>query len=386
MTMSWASHQMGVLLFVGVLVLIALSNLQALRRLGDWPLPHHFPSVSILLPVRNEEHNVEPCLRSLLAQEYADFEVLVLDDQSTDGTGAILAALCAEDQRLQVLGGEPLPAGWLGKHWACSQLAQGAAGELLLFTDADTRHHCHALRDAVAALVAEGADLVSALPQQVVVSWAERLVVPIIPWSILSFLPLGLAHRLRVPALTAAIGQFMLFRREAYEKVGGHAAVRDHIADDLTLVRAMAARGLVWRLADGRHRVSCRMYRDAPEVLEGFSKNLFAGFDFRVAPFVFVWLWLGLVFLEPVAVLLWRTIAPHRAGPSPSLAVAAIMASLVLWAIVCRKCGFPQYLAIVYPATILVTVAIALRSMAQTLAGRARWKGRQLPAPRVRWV
>jgi chlorobactene glucosyltransferase len=384
--MSWASHQMSLLLFVAVLVLIALSNLRALRRLGDWPLPHHFPRVSILLPVRNEEHNVEPCVRSLLAQEYADFEVLVLDDQSTDGTSAILSALSGEDRRLRVLQSEPLPQGWLGKHWACFQLAQAAGGELLLFTDADTRHHRHAMRDAVTALVAERADLLSALPRQSLVSWAERLVVPIIPWSILSFLPLGLAHRLKVPALTAAIGQFMLFRREAYEAVGGHAAVRDHIADDLTLVRAVAARGLVWRLADGGHHVSCRMYRDAREVFEGFSKNLFAGFDYRLAPFLFVWLWLGLVFCEPVVLLLWRTIAPHRAGPSPALAAATIIASLVLWVVTYRRCGFAHYMAVLYPATIVVTVAIALRSMAQTLAGRARWKGRPLPAPRVRWV
>jgi chlorobactene glucosyltransferase len=384
--MSWPSHQTSLLLFVGVLVLIALSNLRALRRLGEWPLPRGFPPVSILLPVRNEEHNVEPCVRSLTAQEYDDFEILVLDDQSTDGTGAILAALCAEDRRLQVLPGEPLPAGWLGKHWACFQLAQRARGELLLFTDADTRHHHHALRDAVAALVAERADLLSALPREVVVSWAERLVVPIIPWSILCFLPLGLAHRLKIPALTAAIGQFLLFRREAYEEVGGHAACRDHIADDLTLVRAVATRGLVWRLADGGHRVSCRMYRDAEQVLEGFSKNLFAGFDFRVAPFVFVWLWLWLVFCEPVAVLLLCTIAPQWAGPCPTLAAATIVASLLLWVVTYRRCRFPLYMALLYPATILVTVAIALRSMAQTLAGRTRWKGRRLPAPPVRWV
>jgi chlorobactene glucosyltransferase len=285
-----------------------------------------------------------------------------------------------------VVEGGPLPQGWVGKHWACHQLAQAAVGELLLFTDADTRHHPLALRDAVAALVAEGSDLLSAIPQEVAVSWVERLVVPIIPWSILSFLPLGLAHRLRVPVLTAAVGQFMMFRREAYEQVGGHSAFRDHTADDLALVRLMVAKGLVWRLVDGSRRVRCRMYQDARQVLEGFSKNLFAGFDYRIIPFVFVWLWVGLVFCEPPAILLLRAMVPRWSGPSPWLAAAAIAVSLLLWGITHWRFGFPLYLAFLYPLTVLLTVAIAMRSMVVTLSGRATWKGRRLGVPRVRWL
>lgn len=384
--MSWPSHQTSLIVFVAVLLLIALSNVKALRRLGSWPLPRVFPRASILVPVRNEEHNVEPCLRSLLAQEYPDFELLVLDDESTDGTSEALAALSTEEHRLRVLKGRPLPQGWVGKHWACHQLAQAAAGELLLLTDADTRHHRHALRDAVTALLAESADLVSAIPREVAVSWAERLVVPIIPWSILCFLPLGLAHRLRVPALTVAVGQFMLFRHEAYEQVGGHAAFRDHTADDLAMVRLMVAKGLVWRLVDGRPRVRCRMYQGTRQVLEGFSKNLFAGFDYRIIPFVFVWLWLGLLFCEPPAILLLRAMVPGWSGPSPWLAAAAIAVSLLLWGITHWRFGFPLYLAFLYPLTMLLTVAIAMRSMVVTLSGRATWKGRRLGAPRVRWL
>jgi len=384
--MSWTSHQTSLAVFVCVLLLIALSNLRSLRRLGDWPLPPAFPRVSILLPVRNEEQNVEACLRSLLAQEYVDFDVLAIDDGSTDRTGAVLAALSARDRRLRVVEGAPLPAGWLGKHWACSQLVQNATGELLLFTDADTRHHPRVLREAVAALMAERADVLSALPREVVVSWAERLVVPIIPWAILSFLPLGIAHRIGVPALTAALGQFLLCRRAAYVKVGGHAAVRDQTADDLALMRLMVARGFAWRLVDGGRSVSCRMYEDGHQVLEGFSKNLFAAFDYRIGPFVFVWLWLALVFSEPVTLLVWRWLVPGSAGPSPGLAAAAFAVSLLLWVLTYWRSCFPLYLVFLYPLTILVAVVIALRSMMLTFRGRATWKGRPLPVPRVRWL
>jgi chlorobactene glucosyltransferase len=381
----WAQHQTSIVAFVLVLLLIALSNLRALRRLEDWGLPPRFPRVSVLVPARNEQENVGPCVSSLLAQEYPDFEVLVLDDGSSDATGQIVASLAAEDGRSRVLGGKPLPPDWLGKHWACHQLAQAADGELLLFTDADTRHHHQTLRDAVAALLAEEADLVSALPRQEVGSWAERLAVPVIPWAIFSFVPLGLAYRLQRPALSASVGYFMLFRRQAYEKIGGHAAVRKHAVDDIALGRRIVAHGLRWRLADGGSHIRCRMYRNLREVFEGFSKNLFAAFEYKVLLFVFVWLWVGLVFLEPVTVLtLGLTVVPL---PQLHLRLAAtgVGVSLLLWGLTHWRFRFPLYLAFLYPLTVLLSVVIAMRSMALTAVGRTTWKGRTLPSPRIRW-
>jgi chlorobactene glucosyltransferase len=129
LTPFWLQHQLGIATFLGILLLIALGNLLALRRLGTYPLPPLFPRVSVLLPARNEEAVIGDCVRSLLAQDYPDFEVLVLDDGSTDGTGDVLAALARTDDRLRVLTGRPLPEGWLGKHWACQQLADAATGD-----------------------------------------------------------------------------------------------------------------------------------------------------------------------------------------------------------------------------------------------------------------
>ena len=182
MTPFWLQHQLGIATFLGILLLIALVNLLALRRLGRYPLPPLFPRVSVLLPARNEEAVIGDCVRSLLAQDYPDFEVLVLDDGSTDGTGDVLAALARTDARLRVLTGRPLPEGWLGKHWACQQLADAATGDLLLFTDADTIHHPQALRVGVAALLAERADLMSGFLRQRLHTWGERLTVPAIFW------------------------------------------------------------------------------------------------------------------------------------------------------------------------------------------------------------
>jgi chlorobactene glucosyltransferase len=378
MSALWIRHQISLVYFLGVLLLIALGNLRTWRRLSAYGrLGQPAPRVSVLLPAREEAANVGPCVRSLLAQDYPDYEVLVLDDESADSTLQVLTALAQQHEQLRVLRGEPLPTGWLGKNWACHQLAQAAGGELLLFVDADTRHEPRALTHAVAALQAEGADLISVFPRQEVVSWAERLVVPIMQWSLSSFLPLGLAYRLRRPQLSFASGQFMLFRRSAYELVGGHSGVRQSAVEDVALTRALGVRGMVWRLLDGYPLVYCRMYHNFRQVWDGYSKNLFALFGYNGPLFLFIWLYLLMLFWEPLIIL---ALGLAGAGSSQNLvpAARAVALSLLLWGLANWRFGFPLYLTFLYPLTILLTLVIALRSMLLTLTGRATWKGRRL--------
>jgi chlorobactene glucosyltransferase len=384
LTPFWFQHQLGIAAFLGILLVIALGNLLALRRLGTYPLPSRFPRVSILLPARNEEAAIGDCVRSLLAQDYADFEVLVLDDGSTDGTGDVLAALGRTDDRLGILMGRPLPEGWVGKHWACQQLADAATGELLLFTDADTVHHPQALRVGVAAMLAEGADLMSGFLHQRLLTWGERLTVPAIFWCFFSFLPLALAHRLRAPALSLTNGQWMLFRRAAYQAVGGHVAVRQTPIDDIALGQRVKAKGLRWRAVDATEYVSCRMYTGFRSALEGFTKNLFAVFDFRLAEYLFVWVWMTVVTIEPLAVPVLWLLGLGRLVFAPWLALLAVGEMLVLWGIVMARLRFPRRLIFLYPVSMLLLVFIAFRSLLWTATGRATWKGRPLSRQRVR--
>lgn len=383
----WVEQQVGIVVFLGVLLGIALTNLRALKRLGSYPTPSRYPTVSVLVPARNEAQAIESCLRSLLLQEYPAFEVVALDDQSDDGTGDLVAPLVAGDARLRVIHGLPTPTGWLGKHWACHQLAEAARGELLLFTDADTVHGPQALSHAVAALLVERADLLTAFPRQELGSWAERLTVPVPHWAFFSLLPIGLAHRLRLPGLSVANGQFMLFRRKAYQAVGGHAAVRGNPVDDIALAQRVKARGLRWRLVDATEHVRCRMYWGWRQVLEGFSKNLFAVFQFRLLEYIFAWCWILLVAWQPLVALAWNALGGGGSSPfATSLALVGMAEGFALWGVVLWRFRFPLSLLPMYPLSMLAFWIVAARSVWVIVRGQAVWKDRRLPPQSVRWI
>jgi chlorobactene glucosyltransferase len=374
----WIDHIGGIVVFLTILLGISGFNLLTLKRLGKFPDPPHSPRVSLLVPARNEARNIEGCARGLLAQDYPDFEVIILDDESTDGTGEILARLAAEDDRLHVLRGQPLPAGWLGKNWACQQLAQAATGDYLLFTDADTCHDPLMLRDSMAAAQATHADLLSGMPHQIVKTWSEQLLVPLLAWSFMAFIPLALAQRVRAAFLSVSIGQYLLFRRSAYEKINGHAAVRDKVVEDFELARNIKKAGLQWRFVDATARVHCRMYHNFREVFNGLSKNLYVVFG-NVFFFALAWSALVISFLEPQLILWLAVLGVALPAKLVGLSLLAIGQAILLWGLTDLRFGFPVRQAALYPVTIVLSVVIGLRSMFAHLFKRGvSWKGRSV--------
>jgi chlorobactene glucosyltransferase len=384
LTLDWAAllaqPQAGILAFLGVLFLIVLANLRGMRRLESYPPAAEQPFISVLVPARNEALNIEPCLTSLLQQDYPHYEVIALDDQSSDETGAILSLLSAANPRLRVLSGTPLPPGWVGKPWACQQLAQASRGDLLLFTDADTRHHPNTLGEAASARQAEGAALLSGMPRQELCTWSERIAIPVLPFVLFALLPMPLARRLPFESMSAAVGQFLLFTRPAYEQIGGHAAVYSTSLEDLAFARLVKRQRLPWAFLNLSRRVSCRMYRSGGEAFAGISKNLFAVFGCRLLPFAFAWLWLLYVFIQPLVGLGARLAGVSLPRFSPALALAAVGLSLLLWALTHRTFGLPPANALLYPLTILSSVGMAFWSAWAHYTGRSMsWKGRPLP-------
>ena len=374
-----------IIIFQAIILMFILSNIWFLHRARRHAPPLVFPKVSILVPARNEEKNIADCIRSLLTQDYPSFEVLALDDQSSDLTRSILEQIASTQPKLKVLVGSPLPEGRLGKNWACSQLARQAQGDLLFFTDADTLHQPQTLRLIVTALIGERADLLTGFPCQEMHSWGERLLVPFFSWAFFSFTPLGLAYRLRLPTLSNAVGQMMLFRRVAYQVIGGHDSVGSSIIDDLMLARRIKAAGLRWRVVNIADLIKCRMYPGSRAAFNGFAKNLFAAFDFRLLSFFFAFLWLAVMFWEPLIVLVLSVFGQAPRARLDELAVCVGL-SLLLWLIPYIELGIPFVLALLYPITLLANEVAAFQSLRLSLAGRLAWKGRKLARPHWKWL
>ena len=338
--------------------------------------PRTFWPVSILVPARNEARNIRRCLESLLAQDYPLLEVIVLDDGSTDETPEIVAEMAREDPRLRLVRGQPLPPGWMGKNFACEQLARAAQGEWLLFTDADTVHRPDTVSWAVEAAQQNRADLISLIPRAVTHSFGEEVLLPIIPFGVVGCFPLALGERLRVPLLTMAVGPFMLFRREAYQRIGGHRAVRGEIAEDVVLARRMRRFGGRVVLLDGSEQVDVHFYHGFLETWRGLAKSAFAALEYRILPTVLMLLFYGFLFLWPVF-LLFEGLWQGRMGePTVRLALLQVFLNTGLWYAVAVRFQLPRRTAFLYPLTVLLVILVMLDSVRRAAFSGIAWKER----------
>ncbi len=378
----------GIAAFQVVVLLVVVSNAVLLVRPGrDRTEGSPTSLVSLLVPARNEETNIGACVRSLLAQTYPRLEILVLDDRSEDGTRAILEHERARDGRLVVLAGEEPPAGWTGKNWACHRLALAATGEVLLFADADTVfENPNAVIHIVQALQTSRADLLSGLPRQLLGTFGEALLVPMFYWALFSFTPLALPRVWRRAPGALAVGQLMAFHRPAYDAIGGHAAVRASVVDDIALARLVARAGRTWRLLDATAIVTCRMYRSGREAADGFARNVFAAFDHAILAYAFVWSWLAFAVLGPVALAVLHVALLGRVPVATGLLAATIALSLAHWVLAYARLRLPLWPALLYPLTFVAFLAVAIRSFVVGVRRRATWKGRALERPPTRWI
>ncbi|MBD3228237.1 MAG: glycosyltransferase [Candidatus Lokiarchaeota archaeon] len=371
-------HLIGTLIFDTIILIIALSNIWEYKRLESFSRLNNRPFISVLVPARNEEENIERCITSLINQDYPNYEIIVLNDNSTDRTGQILERLGAENDKLKVINGKELPKGWMGKNWACHQLSEVAKGEYLLFTDADTKHRPETISDSIFAMIHFDADLLNAFPRQITGTFGEKLIVPITHWSFFSFLPLFVAHRIKSTVLTLTIGQFMLFKREAYSDIGGHAAVKGSVLDDVPLGRNIKKFGLKWRLVDGMNRISCRMYTDFKSSFNGFARNLLAAFNYNTILLFWVWFWIVNVIWDPIIFLTINLFTNFMLFYEIILSLMLIIMNLILWAIAYIRFDYPIYLIFLQPIISILMFAIALKSLYQQMRGSLVWKDRKM--------
>jgi chlorobactene glucosyltransferase len=370
----------GIITFL--LLAMACMTLYNMRRLATIPVRSAEPDapfVSVLVPARNEENSIRACVESLLAQRYTHYEVLVLNDNSTDATGGILHELSLQHPgKLRVLDGQPLPADWVGKNWACDQLYRAASGDLLLFTDADTIHRPESLASAVAFLREQQADALSIIPEEKTGTLAEQLVIPLIHLAFLSFLPIRQSMTNPRLPVGAANGQFMLFRREVYERVGGHRALRANIVEDVFFSRRLKQFGSFILVADATHLVSCRMYHSFREVWAGFSKNMYPAMAARPVMIVLFLLMHIALYILPLAFVVQAVLTGNVTAAGFGLPLGQFALATAMRFAVSQRFRLPLGQAFLQPLSSVLGMAICINSVHWYYSGGGmQWKGRR---------
>lgn len=343
---------------------VTLFNFISNPKLGNSAKQYH-DLVSILIPARNEEEDILNLLQSLEVQSYKNIEVIILDDSSTDGTLQICKDFCLTHNRFNVISGKPLPTNWMGKNYACHQLAQLAKGKYLLFLDADETVKNNLINNALHRMVIGKIALLSLFANQITQTLGEKLVVPLMHFLLLNLLPLRLVKLSKNPAFAAASGQFMLFNAQIYKQNLWHQQVKNKVVEDIEIMKTIKQKGFIGETLLANRFLYCRMYKNYQQSLNGFSKNLLAGFGGSIIGLlIFVFLiCFGLPFVIIYA--------------NPSLVFFAITLIILNKLMICMLSN--QHIIsniILNCAQIVTLLLLTIISIYKSLTQKQVWKGR----------
>jgi len=348
------------------------------------PPPPNPPLISVCVPARNEERNIHACIESILAQDYPHFEIIVLDDRSTDATAEILRQLPAQDDGLKVIHGADLPTGWAGKPHALVQASGAARGEWLCFVDADTFLSPTTLSSCYAKAIETNADMFTIMTFQILGSFWEKVVMPIV----MSALSTGFSPRkVNDPKTRDAIanGQFILIKRSVYDAIGGHERIKDQIVEDKAIAEQVKWNGHRLIVANGYSLVRTRMYTSLPEMWEGWTKNIYLGLSDRRSLMVLGVFGAFLAWVAALVLPLWPLLGIFWYLQGGSwLALTVVIQSLILWTIIIYArarvaigMGISPWYAFTLPLGAAVFAAMMFTSTWRVLSGKGvMWKGR----------
>lgn len=363
------------------IVTIALRGMDYLTASSPRFAGPHFPSVTAIVPAKDEEAEIAECLTSIQAQSYPNLDILVVDDRSTDRTGAIVRGIAERDDRIQVLTITELPDGWTGKGHALHMAVRHAAGAWLWFLDADTRHAPESLTVVMEYARRQGADLASLLPEMRCETFWERLVQPLMGVVLMRSFPLLFVNNDR-SSLAFANGQYILIRREAYDAAGGHEAVRDRFVEDIFLARNVKAAGRPIRVAIGVGISSTRMYSTLSQLVRGWSRILYDAVDRRVGPLLFK-IVEPLVFTQTiflaiaVALFSWLNEGPSRFTRDLLLLIVAhfVLMTTLMWRFYRIQGPRIGRQALWYLPAGFIADWVLAKALAMCWTGRVTWRG-----------
>lgn len=355
-----------VLFFLILRFVVTLFNFVSdpkLRRVSK----HYSDLVSILIPVRNEEANIIDLLLSIQQQDYHNYEVLILDDSSTDNTYRLCSDFSKNDTRFKVIKGKPLQAGWLGKNYACHQLAQQAVGQYLMFIDADENVKPGLINSSIHRIKINKLSLLSLFTNQVMLTMGEKLVVPLMHFMLLNLLPVRLVLLVKNASVAAASGQFMFFDADGYRRNNWHQVVKNKVVEDVEIMRQVKAANLNCEALLANGMITCRMYTNYTECLDGFSKNFLAAFNYSVIGFL---IFLVLLIGGPMLIIITMNLS----------LIAFTFGLIILTRIMVSLSSGQNALqnVVLHPLQMLNLTIIAYMAIQKHLTKSTMWKGRKV--------
>jgi chlorobactene glucosyltransferase len=323
--------------------------------------------VSILIPVRNEAANILMLLESIRQQDYQNYEVLILDDESSDTTYRICADYAARYPQFRVIKGKKLPHGWLGKNYACHQLAEEAQGNFFLFVDADEKMSIGLINSAIHRMYANKLSLLSLFANQQMNTIGEHLVVPLMHYILLNLLPLRLVYLVKNYTVAAASGQFMLFEAETYRKCQWHKLVKDKVVEDVEIMRQVKANKYNGEALMANGMISCRMYKGYEDAINGFSKNFLAAFNYSIIWFL---IYIVLIIVGPMIIIMTLNL---------QLILFIVGLIALTRAMISLSAGQNAWYNIVlHPAQMFSLTLVAFLAIQRHLTKTMIWKGRKI--------
>lgn len=363
----------GYTFFVSILNVFSFSKPKPL-------FPKKVNLLSIIVPCRNEEENIGNCVESILSQDYKNFELLLIDDNSTDNTWNIIQNLSKNNKNIYSFKGKSLPKNWAGKNWACDQAVRKSSGDFLLFIDADTTLSKYAVSSGLNHLEEDKIEFLTLVPKRKFYNFTDYLIWIMVSWFIFSWIPFYVARKIPYSLLAAGFGQFLLFNKEAYTKIGGHEHIKGLVLDDFELARSIKNFGFSSSVMDGTSLVETNGYKTSLESVDGHAKSIFATFRYNILLFLVAFFGLLILFYVPFLNVFYFLFGFEIESFYLLLSLSSIAFVFMSILLSSKAFSISLFSSFIYPVAMIVLLFSGYRSFLSSFDGELEWKGRSTPS------